>query len=195
MMKKGNKELWLEAAFICFAMNGPGDIKLKKLTEKLGVTRTTFYHHFLNTDELIDELLNVAILKSEEFASDIKTSCKNYIPDLHILLANNYSIELQFLWQLFRNRSVPKYNYVFSRVSETLINALVPKFIEYYNFNISHTVAANLLESLHEAWYSRLKPGDFNSEEKLIKHTEDIMETIVVFYRTELFNNLKENNQ
>jgi len=52
-----DREDWLRAAWEEFASDGISAVTVQGLAEKLGVTRGSFYHHYANHQDLLNELL------------------------------------------------------------------------------------------------------------------------------------------
>ena len=52
-----DREDWVKAAWDVFVSGGIGAVTIKGVAETLGVTRGSFYHHFLDRADLLRELL------------------------------------------------------------------------------------------------------------------------------------------
>lgn len=109
------RQLWLEKGYEHFALYGPENLSINKISKETGSPRACFYHYFGDIDVFIEELLNRHLQICQQFNIIGKRTCKNYIPDLYILL-EQYPIPLKFNKQLFINRSNPIYNYLFIKV-------------------------------------------------------------------------------
>lgn len=51
-----SRETWLTAALEQLRSEGPGGLAVDKIARRLGVTRGSFYHHFENLEDLIEQL-------------------------------------------------------------------------------------------------------------------------------------------
>ncbi|MCK0142624.1 TetR/AcrR family transcriptional regulator [Aliiroseovarius sp. F20344] len=54
---RATKKLWLDAAIELLIKTGADGVKIMPLAERLGLTRTGFYHHFRDRDALLDAMI------------------------------------------------------------------------------------------------------------------------------------------
>ncbi|WP_340113500.1 TetR/AcrR family transcriptional regulator [Maribellus mangrovi] len=171
------KEKWLAAGYRHFALHGPKDLSINKISIEIGSSRASFYHHFGETDIFIDELLAMHWNMSESFITAGVEHCKNLLPDLYNLLAE-YSIPLQFNLQLFQNRNVPNFNLLFIKSYTAIANAL--------ELNPSYPGVYDLWVTVGEAWYSRLDPNDLSAS-TMQQHASEILQTITRLKNSKLY--------
>lgn len=57
-MVRKTKQDWLEAGLTSLGSTGSPDLTIDQLTEYLGVTKGSFYHHFKNYQDYADQLLS-----------------------------------------------------------------------------------------------------------------------------------------
>jgi len=55
---KQSKKSWLDAALQALASGGIDQVRVESLAKKLGVTKGSFYWHFKDREQFLDELLN-----------------------------------------------------------------------------------------------------------------------------------------
>lgn len=92
---RGSPDLWLDAGYDALITGGVEAVKVLPLSERLGLSRTSFYHHFADREALLAALLarwrekNTAnlIARSEAYAETIAEGMLNVIdcwlvPDL-----------------------------------------------------------------------------------------------------------------
>ena len=48
---------WIEAAYLCFAEEGPKNLSITTLAKKCGLPRTNFYYYFENKEDLIHKVI------------------------------------------------------------------------------------------------------------------------------------------
>ena len=53
-----SRKSWLNAALQALAAGGIDQVKVESLAKDLGVTKGSFYWHFKDRDQFLDELLN-----------------------------------------------------------------------------------------------------------------------------------------
>jgi AcrR family transcriptional regulator len=51
-----SRETWLTAALEQLRAEGPGGLAVDKIARRLGITRGSFYHHFENLEDLVEQL-------------------------------------------------------------------------------------------------------------------------------------------
>ena len=54
---RGSPDLWLDAAYEALVSGGVEQVRVLALAERLGLSRTSFYHHFADRDALLAALL------------------------------------------------------------------------------------------------------------------------------------------
>ena len=171
------KEQWLQQGYVDFAKQGPENLSIKHMGEAIGASRSSFYHHFAEMDLFIDELLAQHWDICQEFNEAGKEACQNLIPDLYDLLAQ-YPIPLSFSRQLFHNRHIPRYNFLFVKTYQASAEAFVLNlFAKHMDLQLPQRDLNHLFLTLGEAWYSRLDPKDLSAA-TLRKHSEDILQDL-----------------
>ncbi|MCB2222397.1 MAG: TetR/AcrR family transcriptional regulator [Bacteroidetes bacterium] len=187
---KQSKEKWLEEGYRQFALYGPQNLSIKKISEALGSSRASFYHFFGDMDVFTEELLAMHWDIAEKFNEIGKTSCNQLFPDLYDLLAEN-PVPLQFSMQLFHHRSKPAFNFLFIKTYEASAKTfLLYLFAEHYSLTQTEREIFNLWITVGEAWYSRLNKEDLSSE-RLQKVARDIMDSVIKFANSQLYAAIK----
>jgi AcrR family transcriptional regulator len=183
---------WLEEGYRQFADYGPDKLSINQISKEIGSSRASFYHYFGDIDVFIDELLSMHWKIIEAFHEVAKKRCTKLVPDLYNELARHPE-SLRFNLQLFHNRHIPDYNYIFIRTYETGAKAFALKlFKAHFKLKLDDHEAYKLWLTLGEAWYSRLDPNDL-SHESIRKHGEDILKTVRQFMTSELYKRLNAN--
>lgn len=185
------KEKWLEGGYAEFAKVGPELISINNIAKDIGASRSSFYHHFAEIDLFVDELLGLHWEIFREYNKAGKESCKNLIPDLYDLLAA-YPLPLQFSWQLFRNRHIARFNYVFAKTYEVSSKTFtLDLFAKHIHLPLPNEDLNSLFLTLCEAWYSRLDPKDLSAE-TLSGHAQEILQDLTNFMGSDIFSTLRK---
>lgn len=183
---ESTRQLWIEKGYEHFAIDGPDNFSINKLSKLADLSRASFYHHFGDVDIFIEELLAMHLTISDIFIDQGTELCNRLIPDLYDLLEQN-PIPLRFALQLFHHRSTPGFNFIFVKSYATISKKFALKlFADHLNLHISATDAYHLWITLGEAWYSRLDPEDLSSA-TLQKHAEEIMQTLSLVIKSPLY--------
>jgi AcrR family transcriptional regulator len=178
--KKTGKEKWLEAGYRQFAQFGPEKLSIKKISDKLGSSRASFYHYFSDMEVFVEELLTMHLDYVALFNNMGKERCKNLFPDLYNLLSE-YPVPLQFSIQLFRNRNIPEFNYLYLKNYESTAKEFaLGLFINHYDLKQSKSEVYKFWVIVGEAWYARLDVNDLTAP-TLQKHAVEILTSVIHF--------------
>lgn len=188
LKQKTTKQKWLEKGYEHFALYGP-EISVNKISKEIGSPRASFYHHFGDVDIFIEELLDMHWKAGQQFSSVGAERCKKLFPDLYELVAE-YPIPLLFARQLFLNRHVPEFNFMFIKMYKTHANEFIlDLFAEQLGLHQTKENLFNLWLSLGESWYSRLDPDDLSA--KIMQSlAEEIIDSLIKFISTDLYSRI-----
>lgn len=173
--KKETYNKWIKAAYEEFADDGP-NFSLKALSSKETLPRTTFYYHFSDREDLIDELLQYHNSVIESFLKEL-CNMKILIPDLYELLYH-YKISLKFHKQLFNNSHINDFNELYHSGKNEIVKCIVPHVKTYYKLNYSDKEIFNFYNTLTDAWYAKLDCTNL-SVKSMIELAEEIMDNIL----------------
>lgn len=151
------KEKWLDKTLVLVSKVGVNNLKIDTLCKKFKVTKGSFYHHFKNQKEFINELLEYWY---ETYTNKIINEIKKYEdnPEKQIELLNtiiyskNLNIEIEFRAWGIRNSAVLEY---IERIDKKRIQALesiqeklFPKNDKSYNQDICLYIYSQFIGSL-----------------------------------------------
>ncbi len=185
------KKKWIECGYRQFALCGPDSLSIKKISEELKVARTSFYHHFVDIDLFIDDLLSYHWKIVEHFNELGAQYCRQLIPDIYLAL-EKFPVELQFNLQLFHHRNDPRFNYIFTRSYYSTAKAFALQlFIDRYNLTQPWDEVYRLWLAVGETWYSRLDPNDLSAA-TMQKHSEEILAAVMSFVKSNLYKGIAQ---
>ena len=184
------RQLWIEKGYEHFALYGPNNLSVNKLSKEVGSARASFYHHFGDLDIFIEELLDLHWEICQQFNSIGEEECKVLYPDLYILLSQNI-IPLKFNRQLFINRNVPAYNYLFIKsYNETAKIFTLKLFSTQFDFK-NNEDTFDLWVTVGESWYSRLDMNDLSAE-RIEQLSKDVMNSVLKFMSSNLYTKIQD---
>ena len=190
---KTTKQKWIEKGYEHFALYGLENLSINKISKEIGSPRASFYHHFGDIDVFIEELLDMHWEIDQQFRSIGAQKCKKLFPDLYLLL-EQYPIPLKFSKQLFLNRNIPAYNYLFMKSYNASAKAFILKlFSEQFSFNHTDIDTYNLWLTVGESWYSRLDTNNLSAA-KMQQLAEEIMNSILNFMSSGLYSKIQEHH-
>jgi hypothetical protein len=185
-----SKQKWIEKGYEHFALYGPKNLSINKLSKKIGSARASFYHHFGDIEIFIEELLDMHWQINQQFCSIGARECKKYFPDLYLLL-EQYPIPLKFSKQLFLNRNNPSFNYFFMKTYNASARAFILKlFSEQFGLHNNYEDTYNLWLTVGESWYSRLDPNNLSAV-KMQQLAEEIMNSVLRFISSDLYSKMQ----
>ncbi len=97
-----NQKIWIHTGYDIFAVAGPMGIKVEDLARRVGISKSSFYHHFADLEVFMGFLLTHHLQQSKIIAVKEK-SVQNIDPELiHVLL--EHKADLLFNRQLRINK-------------------------------------------------------------------------------------------
>lgn len=187
MPRPGNsKQNWIEKGYEHFAQYGPENISINAISKEIGSPRASFYHHFSDTEVFINFLLEAHAEIVNLFIEQGKGNCKHLLPDLYQLI-EKFPMGLKFIRQLFLNRHIPLYGYMFLKFHEQFANGFIlDLFVKEYDLNLKYEDASRLWLTLTESWFARIKPEQLHAKE-MQRIAEEIMNSILKFMSSNLY--------
>lgn len=190
---KTTKQNWLETGYRHFALLGPDNLSINKISKELNASRASFYNYFGDMDMFIEQLLTMHWNIAIKFNNEAKKHCRQLFPDLYQALAK-HPIPLQFNIQLFKHRHIPTFNFIFIKLYEHSAKAFLLKlFAEEYDMGHPQSELFKLWFTVGEAWYSRLNPNDLSAS-TLERHAHDILDVVIQFSGSRLYSILGTNS-
>ena len=184
-----SKQKWIEKGYEHFALYGPDNLSVNKLSKEIGSPRACFYHHFGDIEVFIEELLDKHWKINLQYCSVGARECKKLFPDLYLLL-EQYPIPLKFSRQLFINRNNPAYNYLFMKTYNASAKAFILKlFSEQFDLHYNYEDTNNLWLTVGESWYSRLDPNNLSAV-KMQQLATEIMNSVLRFMSSGLYSKM-----
>lgn len=181
-----SKQRWIEKGYEHFALYGPENISINAISKEIGSPRASFYHHFSDMEVFINFLLETHLDVIQSFVKEGKEYCDRLWPDYFQFLMK-FPLGLRFQRQIFMNRHLPKFGYMFTKIQgETSKGFVLDLFIKQFDLKIEREDAARLWITLTESWYSRINPEQLDAVE-LQRISEETMNTILKFISSDLY--------
>ena len=184
------KQQWIEKGYEHFALYGPENLSINKISKEIGSSRASFYHHFGDIEVFIEGLLDMHWQIHQQFFSDGALECKKLFPDLYLLL-EQYPIPLRFTRQLFLNRNNPAYNFLFIKVYSASAKAFMLKlFTEQFGLRYADQDTCDLWLTVGESWYSRLDTNDLSAG-NMQQLAEEVINSVLKFVSSDLYSKMR----
>jgi AcrR family transcriptional regulator len=106
-MIKKEQQCWIETGYLLFALKGPDALKVEVLAKETGVSKSSFYYHFVDVDTFIDTLL-VYHVQQVKLLSEAERACQNFNPAIFEVMVK-HKVDLLFNRQLRVKRAEERY--------------------------------------------------------------------------------------
>ncbi len=145
---------WIEAGYTLFAQAGPDALKVEQLARQVGISKSSFYHHFADIPVFIERLL--AYHRQRATALGILAQdCRSFDPD-YLKLLVDHRIDLLFQRQLRRHREDQAYARCFQEAHDLVVNTVTPQWAEALGIPGQLGPAREMLRVVTDVFYQRL---------------------------------------
>ena len=128
---------WVLGGYQYFADVGPDNFSIKKLSELLKLSRTSFHYYFQNKDDFFDCLIEHHMEEVERFGK-FAVNNKYDITDGLMNAMENFSTGMKFHMQLFIHRKNSKFDQAYLQGHEiNFRNGILDWFISYFELDMN----------------------------------------------------------
>ncbi|GAB4519352.1 MAG: TetR/AcrR family transcriptional regulator [Roseibium sp.] len=161
---RGTREIWIEAAYQALVEGGIDAVKVMPLAERLGLSRTSFYGHFSDRDDLLNALITLwqskntgnLVRRTEDFAETVTEAILN-IFDLW-LLPDLFDSRLEFAMRNWAHTDAAVAR-LLEEADRVRLEALQALF-ERFGFSPDHAnIRANTVYQTQIGYISMMKDG------------------------------------
>jgi len=153
-MVSKNELPWIEAGYELFAAQGPDGLRVETLARKVGISKSSFYHHFADIDVFTERLLEWHLDRAVEIAGRAR-DCRTFDPDFLHLLAE-YPGDLLFNRQLRVHRENLSYQLCFTRANAFVEDAILPCWSAELGLAGKPELARSLFAVINDMFYQRV---------------------------------------
>lgn len=154
------KQPWLSLGYETFALHGAAGLKIEAMAKQLGISKSSFYHHFADTEIFITHLLQYHLERCEIIAIK-EANAKSIDPELIDILVE-FKWDLLFNRQLRFSRNQAEYIQVVNKTNELVGNAFVMLWVKELNLNFSPEKIAALFELALENFYLQINSDNLH---------------------------------
>lgn len=156
-----NKDIWIKTGYEIFALAGENGLKIEVLAKKVGISKSSFYHHFADLEIFVEHLLKSHLIQSEAMA-DKEKNAKNIDPELINILVE-HKLDLLFNRQLRINQQRQHYQETLDKSNQIMGNEFVKLWAKDLNLNLSQGQLESLFELALENFYLQINAENLNS--------------------------------
>ncbi len=173
-MKTNLEQPWIEVGYSLFSQEGPAGLKIDQLAKQVGISRSSFYHHFADLEVFQEKLLNYHLERAKYAAAGVR-ECKSIDPDFLLLMVREKEYVL-FNRQLRIHRS----NKVFKKCFEDAALQLAIEVMGIWSetFEMQTPAAKKLYKMTQDIFFHRLTLDNLTYE-----WLKDFLEEMKLFIR------------
>lgn len=155
-----NKDTWIKTGYEIFALSGENGLKVEALAKQVGISKSSFYHHFADLEIFVEYLLKFHLQQSEVMAAKEKNA-KNIDPELITILVE-HKMDLLFNRQLRINQQQQHYKETLHKSNQIIGNEFVKLWAKDLNLNLSQGQLESLFELALENFYLQINAENLN---------------------------------
>lgn len=138
------EKIWIETGYNIFAVSGESALKVETLARKVGVSKSSFYHYFVDLEIFVSYLFKFHLQKSEIIAQKEKNA-NSINPEL-INILTEHKIDLLFNRQLRFYQQNKLYQETLMKSNQIIGN----EFVRIWKNDLKLDLSQQQLESLFE---------------------------------------------
>jgi len=153
---------WIEAGYVIFGERGPDGIRVEQLAREVGISKSSFYHHFADVPSFIDRLLQYHLERGVELASRAG-ACTSFDPEfLHLLVEAR--ADLIFNRQLRNHRENLSFQLCYQHASGLVESAVQGVWAEALGIPGQPELARNIFTVVTDLFYQRFNKDQLTYE-------------------------------
>jgi AcrR family transcriptional regulator len=161
-MKKDSTTPWLHTGYALFAAAGPQGVKVEVLAQQVGISKSSFYHHFADLEVFI-QLLLAHHLKQAQHLAEKEAACASINPALvTVLLA--HKTDLLFQRQLRVHRHHPLYGQCLAEASRPVAQAFMSLWAQELRLELAPHLLNGVFQLALDNFYLQLTEATLNRE-------------------------------
>jgi len=121
-MHQDTKQPWVLMGYHLFAQHGPKGLKVEVLAQRVGKSKSSFYHHFADLEVFIEVLFMHHTERARQVAAQ-GARCQNVVPELVNMLLDAKE-DLLFNRQLRIHHNVPAFRQCLEQACGTVGGAI-----------------------------------------------------------------------
>ncbi len=155
-----SKDIWIKTGYGVFAQNGEAGLKIESLARKVGISKSSFYHHFVDLKLFVDDLLEYH-LQQAYIIADKELKAQKINPDLIDILVE-HKTDLLFNRQLRINGNDKRFLEILNKTNTITGNAFVVLWVKDLNLHLSPKQLEGIFELALENFYLQINPDNLN---------------------------------
>jgi AcrR family transcriptional regulator len=155
-----SKDIWIKTGYEIFAHAGVTALKIESLAKKVGISKSSFYHHFADLELFVDDLLNYHLMQSYVIANK-ENNAKMINPDLIDILVE-HKTDLLFNRQLRINRDDKRFLEILNKSNQIAGNGFVMIWVKDLGLQLTQKQLEGVFELALENFYLQINENNLN---------------------------------
>jgi AcrR family transcriptional regulator len=170
---------WILAGYELFASGGPHDLKIEKIARKVGISKSSFYHHFATLAIFQEKLMAYHLDYAKEVAERTR-ECKTMIPDF-VHLLEELRLYVFFNRQLRIHKKNIAFQVCYEHAVSLVVKALNPLWSQMMGLTHEPDISRNVLKVATDLFYHRINVENYNYEwaESFLHEFKGCMEDVI----------------
>jgi AcrR family transcriptional regulator len=156
------KEIWIKTGYEIFALKGESGLKVETLARKVGISKSSFYHHFADLEVYLELVLQLHLDQSKQMAEKEKNV--NCIDPELILILVEHKTDLLFNRQLRFNQQNKLFRETLQQSNQIIGNEFVMIWAKDLNLNLAQKQFESLFELALENFFLQINEANLNQE-------------------------------
>lgn len=149
-----NELPWIKAGYELFSLHGPDAVKIEKIARIVGISKSSFYHHFADMSIFNERLMEYHLLCAKALAEKAK-QCNEFVPDVLQMLVDAKP-DILFQRQLRIHRSNVAYQLCFERAHSMVSDEYMHLWAAMLGLENQMNIARNIFAVTTDLFYQRL---------------------------------------
>lgn len=159
---KENEEVWIKTGYDVFSLLGKSGLKVEQLAQKVGISKSSFYHRFADIEVFEEHLFEFHLRQAKIMAEKEKAvSCIN--PQLINILIE-HKTDLLFNRQLRFNQHDKRYKEILEKSNQVIGNEFIIVWANDLKVNFTHQQLAGIFELALENFFLQINAENLNFE-------------------------------
>ncbi|MEO0896763.1 MAG: TetR/AcrR family transcriptional regulator [Bacteroidota bacterium] len=151
---------WIKEGYALFAKEGLQGVSIELIAKRVGISKSSYYHHFGDFEVFMSELLVYHIYRAEGMSAKA-SECEQLDPDV-LNLFLEYREDMFFNKQLRLHREQPEFKKCFESAYSLVEHAFIEQWAAGVQLESKTGLARLLLQLIAENFFLRITEESFD---------------------------------
>lgn len=153
---------WLQAGYTIFGKSGPDGLRIEVMAREVGISKSSFYHHFSDLQLFQDKLMEYHLIRGRELAAKA-TECASFDPDF-IMMILDHKEDIFFNQMLRVHRANLSYQICFETAHGYVEKAIEGILGNYLGIPGQSDLIRSIFKVTSDLFYQRMEHSNFTYE-------------------------------